>query len=192
VVDLEKLGKAARIIRESSDRIDERVAALLKLGRAAPSPPPPAAVPLDSLVRDAVMVIEEEARGGIRVELGLQGVSVRAEPDALRGALINLLRNALEASPEVVAIVVTSQRIGARARVEIADRGPGLDPSLTGRLFEPFQTTKPQGTGLGLPIARAAVEAVGGTLALANRADGPGARATLELEIDGASASAEG
>ncbi len=99
---------------------------------------------------------------------------------------MNLLRNAIEASPLRRPIAVRTHSAGGRARVEIADRGAGLDPSLVGRLFEPFQTTKAQGTGLGLPIARAAVEAVGGTLALINRADGPGACALLELGLHGA------
>jgi signal transduction histidine kinase len=191
-IDLDRLGKAARIIRESSDRIDERVASLLRLGQAAPLAPALTAVGIDGLVRDAVAVVEEEAReGGIVLALGLPAVVVRAHPDALRGALVNLLRNAIEARIDASPIEVATQRSGTRARVEIADRGPGLDPSLVGRLFEPFQTTKPQGTGLGLSISRSAVEASGGTLALVNRADGPGARAVLEIEIDGGSPAGE-
>ena len=197
-IDLERLAKAARIIRESSDRIDERVAALLRLGHPEPSSSSPrVAVALDRLVQDSVLVVEEEAReGGITLALGLPGVEVRAHPDALRGALVNLLRNAIEANVEARPIEVTTRRVGARIRVEIADRGSGLDPSIAGRLFEPFQTTKAQGTGLGLSIARSAVEAMGGTLALVGRTDGPGACAVVEVEakvqVDGAAPAAEG
>ena len=183
-LDPATLGKAVRIIRDESDRIDARIASLLHLGRApVPSAPQPL-VALDPLVADSVAVVgTEPGAEGIRLELKLDGAKIRGEPDALRGALVNLLRNALEASAARAEITVRTHRHEQRARIEIADRGSGLKAEVAAHLFEPFRTTKAQGTGLGLVIARSAVEAAGGTLVLAAREDGPGARAIIDLGL---------
>ena len=64
--------------------------------------------------------------------------------------------------------------------VEVTDTGPGIDPAVAARLFTPFVTTKPTGTGLGLTVARRVARDHGGTLTAANRPEG-GARFTLTL-----------
>jgi len=72
--------------------------------------------------------------------------------------------------------------------IEVRDEGKGLEGVSRERLFQPFYTTKVGGTGLGLLIARSAVEAAGGTLSLSPRPSGPGAVARVELqEAPGAS-----
>jgi signal transduction histidine kinase len=81
----------------------------------------------------------------------------------------NLLFNAIDASPSgsEVGIGILAQPDGTLT-VEVTDSGPGIDPTLEGRLFMPFATTKPKGTGLGLSIARRIAQDHGGTLTARN------------------------
>ena len=176
-----QLEKAVRIIREESDRIDERVAALLRVGKPATPPASGATVELERTVLEAIAVVEgEPGAPELRPEIAPRLPRVRGEPDAIRGALVNLLRNAVEAGSRE-AIVIAAYSKGERGVVEIRDRGVGISAEVAGRLFEPFRTTKPTGTGLGLCIARAAAEACGGSVKLESRTDGVGAVARLEL-----------
>ena len=71
-------------------------------------------------------------------------------------------------------------RAGTRARLEVRDSGPGIPKEERERVFEMFYTTRPQGTGLGLFLARTAVEKSGGTLVAADP-EGPGARLRMEF-----------
>ena len=127
-------------------------------------------VDLGTVVRRAVMLDQ-------RVELA-EGPPVRleADEDQLEQVIINLLKNAIDAG----APVTVSWRLdGAAVELSIRDRGPGLAP--TANLFVPFFTTKPGGSGIGLVLSRQIVEAHGGTLALRNREDAPGAEAVVRL-----------
>ncbi len=72
-------------------------------------------------------------------------------------------------------------RADGRARAEVVDTGPGIPSSEREKVFEMFYTTRPQGTGLGLFLARTAVENQGGTLTAAESAAGEGARLRMEL-----------
>ena len=109
--------------------------------------------------------------------------TVRADPDQLEQALINLLRNAVDASLESSGGVELGWRRanGRSPRLEIwiRDEGPGL--SGTGNLFVPFFTTKPEGSGIGLVLSRQIAEAHGGSLTLENRDDRTGCVARLSL-----------
>lgn len=78
--------------------------------------------------------------------------------------LDNLLRNAVEASPQAGVITVRFQATGGAFQIHIEDHGPGVEEELQSQLFEPFCTSKPDGTGLGLSLARAAMEAADGSL----------------------------
>lgn len=108
---------------------------------------------------------------------------VHASCDArkVKQILINLVQNALEASPPgaVVELALLRGSEGG-ARVEVRDRGPGIPPAVRAHLFEPGSTTKERGTGLGLALARGLARQHGGDLSLEDRERG-GCIATLTL-----------
>jgi two-component system, NtrC family, nitrogen regulation sensor histidine kinase NtrY len=118
-----------------------------------------------------------------RVPVHTQGpehLPVKADPAQLEQALINLVKNAADATLETGGgIDLHWRRNEARIEIEIRDEGAGLPDSEN--LFVPFFTTKPGGSGIGLVLARQIIEAHGGTLVLANREDSHGAVARLRL-----------
>ena len=120
------------------------------------------------------------ARGEIVVAPG-PAVTIPGDGDQLDQMLINLVRNAVEANAETTGgNVRIAWAIEAGTIVlTVADDGPGVGD--TANLFVPFFTTKPQGSGIGLVLARQIVEAHGGNLVLANRKTGRGAEAIVTL-----------
>jgi two-component system nitrogen regulation sensor histidine kinase NtrY len=110
-------------------------------------------------------------------------VEIQADPVQLEQVVINLLRNAAEASLDApdgrVELGWEAPPGSGQVEVWVDDRGPGLAD--TANLFVPFFTTKPQGSGIGLVLSRQIAEAHGGTLVLENRRPGPGCRARLRL-----------
>ncbi len=140
----------------------------------------PELVPADplSLVREVVRVeVEVLRRAGVEVSVGgPESEVVELDGDALRRALRNVLRNAVEAGARKLAIEV--ELSGGRLRVIVEDDGPGMEPSQVDRAFEPFFTTKAQGTGLGLAISRQELEDGDGSLRCEAR---PGLGCTFTL-----------
>lgn len=168
--------KGLRIIRDETDRIDRRVAELLELARADRAHASIASsCDLHEIIADVCAVAQGEP--------GITAIHTRIEPDLpavrgdgeeLRGALLNLLKNAAEAMGETEpgAIQLDARAVEDQVILEVKDEGPGLTPQQADRVFAAFYTTKSGGTGLGLAIARSAVEAAGGSIALGPRTDG--------------------
>ncbi len=100
----------------------------------------------------------------------------------LRQAVLNLIKNALEALPQGGVLTVTTRQVDDAVSIAVSDTGPGIQPEVGRRLFEQFFTTKPQGTGLGLYISRQIIEEHGGDLSWSS-APGAGATFTVHLPV---------
>lgn len=120
-----------------------------------------------------------ETRVPVHVDSG-PVLTIAGDADQLEQLLINLVRNAADASLETGGGLAMAWTAGdGHVDVTVSDDGPGL--TATANLFVPFFTTKPQGSGIGLALSRQIAEAHGGTLTLANRDGVPGCLATLRL-----------
>ena len=105
---------------------------------------------------------------GIRIDADAPaGLMVCTDGGKLQQALMNLLMNAVDASPTGGAIGIRVSEVEGRIHVEVENAGQAIQEPALGRIFEPFFTTKPRGTGLGLAIARNISRAQGGDLVLA-------------------------
>ncbi len=111
---------------------------------------------------------------------GLDGLEVGGEPGGLRQVFVNLVTNAVEAASPVGNVVVRGGRDEGQVTITVEDTGPGVDPLIERRLFEPLITTKTHGTGLGLALVKRMIERHGGTVRYDPRAGG-GARFTVSL-----------
>jgi signal transduction histidine kinase len=135
-------------------------------------------VDLDALVRRVVALQTDYP---VAIERGPR-VRLRADADQIEQLLINLLRNAVDASREKQgSIQIRWSLEGGPLQLLVEDQGPGLPQ--TANLFVPFFTTKVGGSGIGLVLSRQIAEAHGGTLDVENRDDGPGCRARLTLPL---------
>jgi nitrogen fixation/metabolism regulation signal transduction histidine kinase len=115
--------------------------------------------------------------------VGGPATTVRADGDQLDQLLINLVRNAVDASLETKGGVrIRWSRQNGTLALVVEDDGPGIANSAN--LFVPFFTTKPQGSGIGLVLSRQIAEAHGGSLSLENRVGQRGSVATLRLAVD--------
>jgi nitrogen fixation/metabolism regulation signal transduction histidine kinase len=102
----------------------------------------------------------------------LPGDPGRFDATQLQQVLINLLKNAHESGSPKDAVTLNVRQTPQGLRLDVADAGPGMSPDVLEQALLPFYSTKQSGTGLGLPLCREIVEAHGGRLSLANRAEG--------------------
>lgn len=166
----------AQIMIEEVDRLNRVISQLLDLSR-------PSGVKLEThdmsaLVRRVLVLAREQAGGrGIRITASLPDGPVFAgiDQDKMEQALLNVLLNAIQASPENGSVAVVVTKDGSRVRVGIADEGAGISAKDLPRIFDPYFTTKPSGTGLGLAIVNKIVEAHKGEVRVASR-EGSGTR----------------
>jgi two-component system nitrogen regulation sensor histidine kinase NtrY len=165
------------IIASRSESLSRFMGAYARLAKL----PRPHLAPMDvgAWIRQAAGL---EQRIAVEVRAG-PPVEIQGDRDQLEQLLINLLRNAVDASLESSggAVTISWNRFGSSLEVLIEDEGPGL--ANTANLVVPFFTTKPGGSGIGLVLSRQIAEAHGGSLDLRNRATGVGCEARLVLPV---------
>ena len=174
----EDVHRGLEVISSRAEALGRFMATYAKLARLPQ--PELADVDVPALVRG---VADLETRLAVEVVEG-PPLSIRADPDQLEQALINLVRNAVDATLEAGGSGVHIRWLSRAGKLHILveDEGPGLSDS--GNLFVPFYTTKPGGSGIGLVLSRQIAEGHGGTLELENRGEGRGVRARLVVPMD--------
>jgi len=191
-----KLGLAdADMLKRSTQTIVNQVSALknmVEAFRQYARMPEPTRQELDfnDLVREVLMLYESLA-GRLQVELAPELPRMVGDPAQLRQVIHNLLQNAEDAlaGAENPCIVVRTQAHAGGLCVTISDNGSGFPHELMQRIFEPYVTTKPKGTGLGLVIVKKIIEEHGGSVEIANVAP-HGARVTLNFPAGAVQAAA--
>ena len=146
--------------------------------------------PLQAAVSNACALLSERMRReGVSFDVRIEpdSLAAQAEPAQLEQVLVNLLVNALDAMAASATrrLSLRAWLDGERVRIAVSDTGAGIDPSILPRLFEPFETTKPRGAGLGmgLNISRRIVRDFGGDIVASNH---PGGGATFEIALPAA------
>lgn len=153
-------------IRTEVDRLNALLSDLLDLQRSRhPRPEMQAVLPILQHCIDLVERQAEMQNTTIRLECPGGELTAFFDSQQLTQTVVNLLLNALEASAAGGTVRVRAFEENEVARVEVQDEGPGLNPDEEEHLFEPFYTTKPTGTGLGLAVSRELMRSQGGNLA---------------------------
>jgi two-component system sensor histidine kinase RegB len=141
-----------------------------------------AEVDIGAMLREATTELSPQP--AIRIELPGERLVCSAPPKALTMAVQNLLKNAQDASHGDDEVVLRATRTGATVLIEVSDRGQGMTAEVLDRVGEPFFTTKPAGSGMGLGlfVSRSMVERLGGHLRIASRPH-EGTRVSVELPL---------
>jgi len=193
----EERREGTRLILREAERINNLVEKMLDMGK---SPPPPRAVALLPLLREAEELLRADVRAQgktiafeLRVDPSLPDVSGHA--DTIFRAVVNVLKNAVEAIPAKGTVRIEARmnvnfrwgRDRGRKRsfidVAIADDGVGMTEEDARKALLPFYTTKPRGTGLGLVMARQAVSRQGGKMEIKS-VRGEGTTVKISLPVD--------
>lgn len=120
-------------------------------------------IAVETLLEDvADTFAPERESGAVSVVPARRKLTLTGDSASIKGALVNLVCNALEACTTAPHVELGAECRGGRAWLTVTDNGPGIAAEIAPRLFEPFFTTRPQGTGLGLAIVHAVAEAHGG------------------------------
>lgn len=123
-------------------------------------------VSVADLLHEIRDVLAPQMRPGTRLAVSVTDPMLDAfiNRDGVKGALMNLVCNADEASTGKIEILLHAHRFGDTIHLCVTDDGPGIPDGVRSRLFEPFFTTRSSGTGLGLAVVRAVAQAHGGTV----------------------------
>lgn len=162
--------EAARIMVQEVDRLNRVITDLIGVTR--PTDIHPAPTDMGRLVDDILRLLTQDA-GQRGVELRREGASVFAwiDPDRLRQAVLNVCLNAVEAMQDGGVLLLRLSADENHVMLDVVDNGPGIPPELLSRIFDPYFTTKSQGTGLGLVIVMNIVEAHGGSVQVTSEPD---------------------
>jgi two-component system sensor histidine kinase HydH len=156
-----------KTIRNEVDRLEEIVSGFLALAKERELQPEP--IKVDTLVEECVHLMKAEAEAhGVTLssELGAAGLQIDIDPKQVKRAVLNVIINAVEACTGGGRVRVFTRTAEDTFQIEVRDNGPGLTKEVAERAFDPYYTTKPSGTGIGLSITRGIFEEHGGSVSL--------------------------
>lgn len=171
--------EAAQIMVKEVERLNRAIGDLIGLSR--PTDIRPRMTGMRRLVEDTLRLIGQDAAGrgvSVRLDAPDELPEVAIDPDRMRQVILNLCLNGLEAMPEGGELSLSLQPEGDALRLEIRDTGMGIAPEALPHIFDPYFTTKGQGTGLGLATVHKIVEAHGGSISVTSE---PGQGAVFRL-----------
>lgn len=137
------------------------------LDEARPVSPVGRAVQMNRILEEAVKLLDRElvdARIVVRLQLDPGLPSVVADSDRLFEMVLNIIRNAIEAMPDGGTLTIATLPVAERVEIRFGDTGGGVPEAIRERIFSPFFTTKPAGSGLGLSVANQVVLEHGGSI----------------------------
>ena len=144
-------------------------------------------VDLREVISEAYGLMRAEASDNatLNMELSKEPLPVRGDPSELLRTYINLIKNALEAVRDIDegTITLTARQEEDQVITEVIDNGPGIPVEVQDRIYEPSFSTKTSGAGLGLAIARQAVELSGGSISFSTEL-GQGTTMRIDLPLD--------
>jgi signal transduction histidine kinase len=185
--NLEELKEILADIRRDDQRASEVIRRLRSMLKRVPFEPQD--IDLNETVREAVGFVTalSDGRGiALKYTPAATELRIRADPVQLQQVTLNLMINAMDAISGVQArkreINITTRRSGTHAELRVSDTGPGIAAEDVKNVFNPFFSTKPQGMGMGLAIARTIIEAHRGKISAENQLAG-GALFTILLPI---------
>ncbi len=178
----EKAGRPLEIALREVGRLDAVVRGVLDLARVRP--PEPITCSLHQLAEETLEVVSGQV-DGLHVERSFISDSdaVDVDPSQVKGALLNLVLNSIDAMPDGGTLRLGTARSDGRISLSVSDSGKGIPAAVRAEIFRPFFTTKSSGTGLGLSLAKRAIEDNGGTLALAPERTEPGSEFVIEFPL---------
>jgi two-component system, sporulation sensor kinase E len=187
---LKKLGKSGDSVREHLDiatgeikRMDTIISQFLAAIR--PSKPQLQRSQIAELVQESVRFLKPELdQAKIKVKLDLRPdmPAMPLDADQMKQAIYNLIRNASQAMPKGGTLTISGSYTDFEVRLSFEDTGKGISAEQMGKLFQPFSTTRPTGTGLGLLIVRRIIREHGGEIDIESRV-GQGTRVSLWLPL---------
>jgi len=181
--DPEFIKKLHEIFSSETRRIQGIVQELLEFSK--PKPPHPRPVEIGRLIESTLDLLAGDLiKRGIKysVSCGHDGVQAQADPDQMRQVFMNLIQNAADAMPEGGSLEFHTRIVEGCLEIRVTDTGHGIPKHLLAKIFDPFVTTKPAGTGLGLAVVYSILQQHHGTIRAENRPDG-GAVFTLRLPV---------
>jgi signal transduction histidine kinase len=140
---------------------------------------------LNQIVTEVVELLRPQSTANeveVRLSMGQQPNYAMLDESSMRGALLNLMLNAVQAMPNGGVLSIAINRTDETLRLEIADTGRGITEEEAKKIFEPFYTTKEQGLGLGMPYAKKIIDQHGGTMSVGSR-EGEGTTISIELPV---------
>ena len=162
--DVEEYRSLTAVLRTEAERVNGIIVNFLRYARPPRLNPVPVA-PGDLVAHCAAVIQPQMKARSIAFTLTAHGDgTVLLDRDQMTQALLNLLRNALEATPEGGKVTLASWVDHNGAVITVTDSGPGIAPEAMERIFNLYYTTKPDGTGMGLPMARQIIVQHGGRL----------------------------